>query len=184
MATMTTSEDIQSVQHKTAIKFDPTHPSVIKQIQDLSSPWKMRFYYLTKLPSALYWGLHVASCSPERAEVTIPYNRRTQNPFQSIYFAAQCGAAELSTGVLSLIATKGPSKVSMLVQKVEAEFTKTATDLTTFTCEDGNLAIDAIEKTIASGERTNTILTSTGRNQAGDIVSKFAITWSYKCKRV
>ncbi|RMF25391.1 MAG: DUF4442 domain-containing protein, partial [Bacteroidetes bacterium] len=69
--------------------------------RDLLSPWKLNLYFLKNLPSALWWGLRVRAISAEQAEVTIPFNWRTQNPFRSIYFAALAGAGELATGVLA-----------------------------------------------------------------------------------
>ncbi|MGB3545398.1 MAG: hypothetical protein WBA17_00375, partial [Saprospiraceae bacterium] len=63
-------------------------------LRDVNTPWKMRLaFFLRKLPTLFWWGVRVKSATEDRAEVTIPYTWRTQNPFKSVYFAAQAGAA-------------------------------------------------------------------------------------------
>jgi len=151
-------------------------------IRQLETPWKMWLYFLTKLPSALFWGFRVKKVNAKASEVSIPFNWRTQNPFRSIYFAAQAGAAEFSTGILANIARHGRGPISMLVLDFRAEFVKKANTTTTFTCEDGDKVNEAIEKAVASGEGQIVNMTSIGRNKAGEMVSKIQITWTFKIK--
>jgi hypothetical protein len=63
-----------------------------------------------------------------RAVTTVKYGWKNQNPFQSMYFAVQAMAAELSTGalVMSKIHQSG-KKISMLVANNNSSFTKKAT---------------------------------------------------------
>jgi len=106
----------------------------------------------------------------------------SQNPFKSIYFAAQCSAAELSTGVLATIAIAEHGNISMLISKVEAEYIKKATSKTTFTCEDGQLIIDSVQKAIDTGEGQTITTTSLGRQSSGEIVSVNKFTWSFRVR--
>ncbi len=151
-------------------------------IRQLKTPWKMWLYFLTKLPSALFWGFRVKQVNAQMSEVTLPYNWRTQNPFRSIYFAAQAGAAEFSTGILANIARQGQGPISMLILDFQAEFIKKANTATTFVCEDGDKVIIAIEKAVTSGKGQIVNMTSIGRNTEGEIVSKIRITWTFKTK--
>ncbi|HND87824.1 MAG TPA: DUF4442 domain-containing protein, partial [Saprospiraceae bacterium] len=64
----------------------------------------MRLFLLWKLPAAWFMGIGVQHCEAGRAVVSLPYGWRSQNPFRSAYFAAQCAAGELSTGLLALAA--------------------------------------------------------------------------------
>ena len=109
-------------------------------------------------------------------------SRRTQNPFKSMYFAAQCGAAELTNGLLAAIAIKGQRKTSMLITNVEANFIKKATGLITFTCDEGNKIIETVENAIRTEEGQVITVTSIGRNEAGQVVSEIKFTWSFKVK--
>ena len=79
-------------------------PADDKLIQQMKSPLGFRAYLGFKLPLAAFAGLRVDEFTAERCAVSLPYGWRTQNPFNSIYFAAQCMAAELSTGALAMLA--------------------------------------------------------------------------------
>jgi hypothetical protein len=166
---------------KTAAPFNPADPAVERYVRSMNTPWKMWFYFLFKIPSLLFWGVRVRSATPYKGVVTLPYGRRTQNPFRSIYFAAQCGAAELSTGILATIAVRGRGRrISMLITKVEAEFVKKANSLTTFTCEDGAQILQAVQRAVETGEPQTVTVTSTGVQASGEVVSRMRITWSFK----
>lgn len=162
--------------------FNPESAIIKDYLSDLNSPWKMQLYYLKNLPSAFWWRIKVISCSPYRTEVELPYSWRTQNPFRSIYFAAQAGAAELSTGLMATIALKGRGKISMLVTNIEMEFLKKASSTITFTCEEGIKIIEAVQQAIDTGEGVKVTINSTGTLANGEIASKIKITWSFKLK--
>lgn len=89
----------------------------------------------------------------------------------------------MSTGLLGLmhIYQRKPA-VSMLVVKLEANYYKKATGKTYFTCEDGDKIVAAIDGSIASGEGKTVTAKSTGKNEAGELVAEFFITWSFKSK--
>ena len=166
----------------TRTPFDPQSPAVRRLIDKMGTPWKFRLYTLSRLPSLAFWSVRVKSISPERCEITLPYGWRTQNPFRSIYFAAQCGAAELSTGLLSILSIEGRGRISMLITKVEAEFIKKADQLTTFTCEEGPAIREAVQRAIESGEGEEIRVLSTGVQADGKVVSRLYFTWSFKVK--
>lgn len=158
-------------------------PAAQKYLRSIRSSWKLKLYFLKNLPSAFWWGIRVKSASPDRAEATLPYSWRTQNPFKSIYFAAQCGAGELSTGILANLARIGRGHISMLVVDQKSEFVKKANTLTTFTCEEGPQVFETVKKAVESGEPQVITMTSTGRNTSGEVVSRIYITWSFKAKK-
>ena len=136
---------------------------------------------LMKLPSAFFCGVRLRSIQPGEAVVSVPYKWLSQNPFNSIYFACQAMAAEMSTGVLAMahLHQRKPA-VSMLVTKIEALFTKKASERIFFTCADGGAILQAIEKSVATGEGQTITATSTGRNKTGDVVSVFQVEWSFR----
>ncbi|MBN8668802.1 MAG: DUF4442 domain-containing protein [Chitinophagales bacterium] len=146
--------------------------------------WKFGFFLFSKLPAAWLAGVRVKHLEPAKAEVTVPYKWLSQNPFRSTYFACLSMAAEMSTGLLAMGHTyqRKPS-VSMLVVKLEGDFFKKATGLTAFTCEDGDKIKAVIEEAILTGEARSVKAKTVGKNDLGDLVAEFYITWSFKAKQ-
>ena len=151
-------------------------------LRRINSPFLFRLFLIWKLPSAWFMGIRVAFCDRERAVIRLPYGWRSQNPFRSTYFAAQCAAAEMSTGLLALAALQERPPVSMLVVKMEAEFLKKAGAPLLFTCEDGPLVEATIQQAIESGEGRVLRLQSVGRLPDGSEAARMWITWSFKKK--
>ena len=153
-------------------------------IKVVQHPLKFRLFLLTKLPAAYFSGVRVRAISEEECIVSIPYKWLTRNPFRSTYFASLSMAAEMSTGALSLAHLyKRKPAVSMLVVKVVAVYTKKATGITRFTCSDGKAIQATIEKAIATGEAQSYETKSIGKNEQGEVVAEFTVTWSYKAKK-
>jgi hypothetical protein len=146
-------------------------------------PLKFRLFLLTKLPSAFFSGVRVRYADEQKCVVTVPYKWFSTNPFRSTYFACHSMAAEMSTGVLAMAQTyQQKPAISMLVLRVEGDFIKKATGLTTFICEDGNIVKQMIREAAASGKPTTATLRSVGTSKDGETVADFHITWSFKAK--
>src|SRR5690606_29102926 len=144
---------------------------------------KFRMFLFSKLPAAFFSGVRVREIDEKGCVVTIPFKWLTQNPFRSTYFASLSMAAEMSTGTLAMAHLyKMDPPVSMLVVKVESEYFKKAVGRTTFTCEDGEALKQIIADCISSGEGRSFRATATGKNQQGETVAIFYITWSFKAK--
>lgn len=162
---------------------DPNNPHALKFARRLCNPLLQRLFLLIKLPAAYFMGVRVKSIVPGKsAEVTVPFGWRSQNPFRSIYFAAQASAAEMSTGVLALMMLQGRPEISVLVASIQGDFIKKATSKTTFTCMDGEKIIAAIEKAIETKTGQTVTCESIGVQKTGEIVSKFYITWTFKVR--
>lgn len=161
--------------------FNPNSRAVVKTLKQLNG-LGIIFWLFWKLPMAFILGVRIKSCTVHRSEVTLPFWWMSQNPFRSIYFAAQCSASELSTGVLATLAIAEHGNISMLVSKVEAEFTKKATSKTTFVCEDGQRIIDAVQAAINSGEGQSITVTATGIQNTDEVVSVMKFTWSFRVR--
>ncbi|HLK27113.1 MAG TPA: DUF4442 domain-containing protein [Puia sp.] len=149
----------------------------------MKHPVKFRMFLFSKLPSAFFSGVRLKDIDEEKCAVTVPYKWFSQNPFRSTYFACLAMAAEMSTGTLGLMHIyKRTPAVSMLVIKLEANYFKKATGVTTFTCADGKEIQQTIENAIANGEAQTIIAKSVGLNEAGEKVAEFFVTWSFKKK--
>lgn len=159
-----------------------TDESTSNLISRLNQKRNMWFYFLLQLPSAWFWGMKIKSVDHDKGVVNLPYSWFSKNPFRSIYFAAQTGAAELSTGILGIIAIEGKPPMSMLITSVEGEFVKKADSLTTFTCNDGGIIRETVDLAITSSEGQAVTVISIGVDSNGDVVSRFKFTWSFKTK--
>ena len=150
----------------------------------MEHPVKFRMFLLTKLPSAYFSGIRVKELNENRCVVTVPFKWFSQNPFRSTYFACLSMAAEMSTGALAMAYLyKRDPAVSMLVVKTEGEYFKKAVGKTTFICEDGLLINQTIEESVATGEGKTVRVKTIGKNNEGEIVAEFFITWSFKAKK-
>lgn len=167
------------------IEFQNMNDHTTAFIRLIRHPVKFRIFLFLKLPSAFFAGVRVKDINQATCIVKVPYKWFSQNPFRSTYFACLSMAAELSTGALSMAHLyKRQPPISMLVVKVESEYYKKATGVTIFTCTAGDRIRETIEKTIRSGEGENIRVQSTGRNNQGETVAEFWITWSFKVKKV
>ena len=95
----------------------------------------MNRFLMFKLPSAYLCGVRLKELSTQKAVATVTYKWMNQNPFNSMYFAVQSMAAELTTGaiVIQKIQESG-EKISMLVTNYSGAFTKKAIGKITFIC--------------------------------------------------
>ncbi|MFS4457153.1 DUF4442 domain-containing protein [Maribacter sp. 2304DJ31-5] len=144
---------------------------------------KFNTFTFFKLPSAWWCGVRLRYIDENKAVVTVKHGWFNQNPFKSMFWAVQGMAAELSTGamVMAQIRSSG-QRISMLVQNNNANFSKKATGKITFTCQDGHLIKEALDKTIANGEGQTIWMKSVGVNEDGTIVSTFNFEWTLKLK--
>ena len=147
------------------------------------TPRKINLFMLYKLPSAYFCGVRVQSISDENAVIKVKHRWINQNPFRSLYWAVQGMASEFASGILVMQAIKKSNqKISMLVTHQEGRFTKKATGKVLFTCNDGKLIKEAIQKSIETKEGQIIHLKTDGIDANGDVVSQFIYEWSIKAK--
>ena len=142
-------------------------------------PRQFNFFTFFKLPSAWFCGVRVKSIDEESCVVTVKHRWINQNPFNSMLWAVQGMAAELTTGALVMGYIKESGKnISMLVANNNATFTKKATGRITFVCSDGEAVAAAIKKSVETGEGQTVWMKSIGTNQDGVQVSCFNFEWT------
>ncbi|MFA5296988.1 MAG: DUF4442 domain-containing protein [Lutibacter sp.] len=144
---------------------------------------QMNRFLIFKLPSAFLCGVKLKALENEKSVVQVKYRWINQNPFNSMYFAVQSMAAELTTGALVIKKIKESGKqISMLVTNHHGTFTKKAVGKITFTCTDGHLLDEALKRTIETGEGQTILMKSVGINENGEQVSAYEFEWSVKLK--
>ena len=148
------------------------------------TPSKLNAFMFFKLPSAFWGGVRVKSIEETNCKVTVKHRWFNQNPFNSMYFAVQAMAAEFTTGALVMLQIKKSGKnISMLVAYNKSSFTKKATGRITFTCNQGDLIKETIQKAIDSMEGQTVWLTSIGVNENGEQVSEMQFEWTIKVRK-
>ena len=147
----------------------------------LLRPWNFRLYLWARLPLAACAGLSLRRLDDTACTVALPGGWRTQNPFRSMYFAAQAMAAEMSTGAPAMMLAEGASaSVSMLVREVRGVFTRRIQGDASFTFEDLAGMRAAVDRAVATGESESFVARSVGRAKDGGAAAAFEITWSFK----
>jgi hypothetical protein len=128
-------------------------------------------------------GIRVKTITDEFCKVSVKHKWINQNPFNSMFWAVQGMAAELTTGALVMSKIKRSGKpISMLVANNKATFTKKATGRITFICNDGLKVDEAIDKTIVTKEGQTIWMKSVGTNEDGIEVSNFNFEWTIKVR--
>lgn len=149
------------------------------------TPKNINRFMFFKLPLGWLSGMRVTFLNNSSCVVKIKHQWLNQNPFQSMFWAAQGMAAEMSTGVLVMKEIRNSNrKVSMLVTHQEGNFLKKATGTILFTCNDGEKIQEEIQRSVKTGEGQVVVLTSKGINECGVEVANFLFQWSLKVKNV
>lgn len=155
-----------------------------KLLKRVTNSTLFTFFLFSKLPMGWLAGIRVRSLSKESCTTSVPFKRLNKNPFKSIYFAVQSMAAELSTASPCLLAIEGKNpSVAFIIVDMKVNFLKKAIDRVYFTCEDGNKAFEAVEKSIQTGEATEATFRTIGKMKDGTVVSEFEFTWSFKQRK-
>lgn len=158
-------------------------PIFTKNTKMLSRPKGFNTFLMLKLPAAYLTGVRLKTINDTTSVTTVKYKWINQNPFNSMFWAVQGMAAELSTGalVLGFIRESGAA-VSMLVANNKASFTKKAKGRITFTCNDGAAIKKAIDDAVTTGEGQVCWMHADGIDEAGNVVSSFSFEWTVKRK--
>ncbi len=145
--------------------------------------FQLHLFLFLKIPISWIAGVRLKEMNDEICITKVKFGWLNQNPFNSMFWAVQGMAAEFSTGFLCAEKIrKSGKKISMLVVHNQAEFTKKAVGRVTFSCLQGKELDAVLQKAIETGEGQTLTMFSEGKNQKGDLVSKFAFTWSFKVK--
>lgn len=145
--------------------------------------FQLHLFLFLKIPISWIAGVRLKEMNDEICITKVKFGWLNQNPFNSMFWAVQGMAAEFSTGFLCAEKIrKSGKKISMLVVHNQAEFTKKAIGRVTFSCLQGKELDAVLQKAIETGEGQTLTLFSEGKDEKGDVVSKFAFTWSFKVK--
>lgn len=140
-------------------------------------------YTLAKVPIAWLAGVRLGHLDDTTCRMRVKHGWRNQNPFKSMFWAVEGMAAEFSTGVLCVERIrKTGRKVSMLVVKMEATFSRKAFGTITFQCDQGQAVDAAVRAAVETGAPQTLTLRSVGHDAQGEQVAEFFFTWSFRVK--
>lgn len=153
-----------------------------KKFKSLTENWFLfNLWLFIKLPLAWIAGSRVKRIDTEGCDIGMPFGWRNQNPFQSMYFAAQSMSAEMSTGMLCMLAIENSGEsIAMLVSDNRAQFTKKVDGNVIFTCNDGKKMFDAVAETCRTGEPVLVEMNTVGVLDNGVEASNFTFVWTVK----
>ena len=148
------------------------------------SKFQISLFTLLKLPSVWLCGIRVTSLEQSFCEAKVKHRWINQNPFNSMFWAVQGMAAELTTGMLLMQEIQiSKRKVSMLVLNNKANFSKKAQGRITFSCNSADLITNAIKKLYETDKPQTLWLTSKGMDENNDLVSTFEFEWTLLIKK-
>jgi len=149
----------------------------------MKTPFQYNLYNFFKLPSVWWCGIRVKSVDVDICVAHVKHKWINQNPFKSMFWAVQGMAAELTTGILLMNEIAYSKKnISMLVLNNKANFSKKATGLIKFSCNQGAEIKKTIDRAIETNESQTIWLNSVGLNSKSEIVSSFSFEWTLKVK--
>ena len=140
-------------------------------------------FILTNVPIAWIAGVKMCSLDNKSCAMEVKYSWLNRNPFKSMFWAVEGMAAEFSTGALCISKVRQTKrKISLLVLKLESNFSKKAVGRIIFNCDQGPEVDAIIQKAINTKEPQTLRMRSVGIDSQGDQVAEFFFTWSFKLK--
>ena len=148
------------------------------------TPKGINIFTFFKLPSAWWSGVRVVKITPVTCEVKVHLLWINKNPFNSMFWAVQGMAAELSTGALIMQEAKDLDiKISMLVINNKANFTKKAKGELVFSCRPNDSIKNTFQNLLETKNPQKLWLQSRGNDEQGDTVSTFDFEWTLQLKQ-
>jgi len=145
--------------------------------------WQLYLLGKLKIPLLGYTGAKLISIDENTVKVKIKLKRRTKNHLNSMYFGALAVGADVAGGIHAFyFANKYAKKVSFAFKGMECEFIKRAESDCIFISNDGDKVENAIKKSIKTGDRINESTEVNVYNLQKELVAKFTMIVSVKCK--
>jgi len=126
-------------------------------------------------------GVKLIHLDEEKSVTEVPYRWINKNPFNSMYFAVQSMAAELSTAAPVMLVLKDSDvDVALIIVELKVDFVKKAQSKITFTCLDYDKIYGAVAQLKQAEDTVAVTVKAVGRDIDGNEVATFYFTWSFK----
>ncbi|UTV28799.1 PaaI family thioesterase [Photobacterium atrarenae] len=131
-----------------------------------------------------YCSPEILAISDDHLALSIPLNEHTKNHLQSMYFGALAIGADVAAGLLAMeMAARSGLTLSLAFKSVQGEFLRRPEQDVIFSCHQGALIRDMLQRCRETGERVNepVEVVATCPSQDGDApVARFTLTLSLK----
>jgi acyl-coenzyme A thioesterase PaaI-like protein len=138
------------------------------------------------LPLVFWLKPRVIELTDKRGVLMMPFRRRSKNHVSSMYFGVLSAGADLAAGIVAMrLFHKQKEKFTFIFKDFQAEFLKRCEADTYFTCDQGDLVKEAIEKALQTKQRQNVglnVVATVPAKYGDEAVCKFKITLSLKVK--
>ena len=129
----------------------------------------------------------VLEVNERRCEIVIPLNWRTRrHDIKAMYLGTLCMGADVASGLIPFfLVARAKQRVSFIFKDIRGEFLKRAEDDVHFSCEDGPLISELLQRTLASKEReeaTVTVTATVPKKLGTEPVARFQLTLSLKAR--
>lgn len=149
---------------------------------------KLWIFGFLKVPMIFWLRPKIITLTKETAVIKISLTRRSKNHLKSMYFGALCVGADVAGGIQMMnVLGQDIKKISFAFKDVKGEFLKRPEADVYFSCHDGKLIAQTIQKAFQSHERENVevhIIATTPSLLGDEPVARFTLTLSIKEKRV
>lgn len=116
----------------------------------------LRAFAAAKIPLIGFCKPVVMARDEQRVVIKIPLRRRTKNHLGSMYFGVLAVGADLAGGLLAMdLIRRSGQKVSLVFKDFKVDFLKRPEADVHFTCHDGALIADLVQRTLSSKKREN-----------------------------
>mgnify|MGYP006109686341 CR=1 FL=1 len=147
--------------------------------------WYLKIFGLTKIPLLWFCRPRIISISEESVEIKIPFNRRTKNHLNSMYFGALSVGADITGGFLAMMCIQKSNKnISLIFKDFKADFLRRAEGDVHFRCTQGKDVLELVDRAIISKQRENMIvhIDALVPSISNEKVAQFELTLSLKEK--
>lgn len=145
--------------------------------------WKIFLLGKFRIPMIGFTKPYLIALNDAEAVVKVKLRRRTKNHLNSMYFGALAIGADVAGGVHAFyFAEKHNVKVSFAFKGMQSEFIMRAESDCIFRCNDGLKVEAAILRSKKTGDRINETTAVEVINEEKDLVAKFNMIVSVKCK--
>ena len=129
----------------------------------------------------------IVELSADRCVVRIPLNWITRRrDIKAMYLGTLCMGADVAGGLIAFnLVRRSGARVSFVFKDIRGEFLKRAEGDVDFTCNDGPLVQDLVQRALAGDDRqeaTVTIIATVPKKLGDEPVARFALTLSVKKK--
>lgn len=143
-------------------------------------------FSFSNLPMIFWLKPRVIELTDTRCVIMMPFKRKSKNHVKSMYFGVLCAGADLGGGLMAMyLLNKQKSKFTFVFKDFNADFLKRCEGDVYFTCEEGKVISETIDKVIQTKERQNVslnVIATVPSKFNDEPVCRFTLTLSIKQK--